>query len=117
MSENCPIGSDYRSDAPWNEVEYGTREIDVTVSITLSKTFTIGVDDYKVISMGLDEDGNPDEDIDYSDCNVESEVVNQHWMPDQILNEIAKGNLNVETKAIKEDCKGWNIDEFEVIQE
>lgn len=40
-----PLGADTK-DAPWNQVDNPEREIEVTVSVTLSKTVKIKVSDY-----------------------------------------------------------------------
>lgn len=44
--DNYPIGAD-TPDAPWNQVENPEREVEVTISITLSKTVKIKVKDYR----------------------------------------------------------------------
>ena len=45
--DNYPIGAD-TPDAPWNQVENPEKEVEVTISITLSKTVKIKVRDYKI---------------------------------------------------------------------
>ena len=52
--DNYPIGTD-TPDAPWNQVENPEREVEVTISITLSKTVKIKVRDYKILDSGKDE--------------------------------------------------------------
>ena len=91
--ENYPIGSD-SSDAPWNKQDLNDREIEVLVSITLSKTVKIKVNDYKIIDFGVDEDGDSYEEIDYSECNLNYAVKDQVKLPNE---------------------EGWDIDDFEVI--
>ena len=44
---NYPMGADTK-DAPWNQVDNPEREIEVTVSVTLSKTVKIKVSDYEI---------------------------------------------------------------------
>ncbi len=58
---NYPLGADYEPDAPWKQEEQPEHEIEVTVSLTISKTMKVKVDDY--ISFGED-------DIDYSMCDL-----------------------------------------------
>lgn len=92
-----PLGADTK-DAPWNEVEPSEKEVEVTISITLSKTVKIKVSDYEIIDSGKDEDGEHFEDIDYSNCDLKKAVKEQITLP-------------------QDTCKGWDIDDFEVILE
>lgn len=94
---NYPMGAD-NSDAPWNEKEIPKRKIEVTVSVTLSKTVEVEVDDYELKEEGVDEDGCFYEDIDYSQCNLKRAVEEQITLP-------------------QDACNGWDIDDFEVILE
>ena len=71
--DNYPIGAD-TPDAPWNQVENPEREVEVTISITLSKTVKIKVKDYEIVDSGRDEDREYFEDIDYSNCDLKSAV-------------------------------------------
>lgn len=115
MSSNCPIGSDYDPKAPWNQEEQPEHEIEVTISVTLSKTVKICVDDYIVAEK--DEDGNLD--IDYSTCNLESAVKEQIYLPQEAGKLIQEGlDANVIISAnygdIANDLKDWDVDDFEV---
>ena len=74
------------------------KEIEVTVSVTLSKTVKIKVSDYEIIDSGKDEDGEHFEDIDYSNCDLKSTVKEQITLP-------------------QDTCKGWDVDDYEVILE
>lgn len=94
---NYPIGSDNQS-APWNQVDNPKREIEVTASITLSKTFKVTVTDYEIIDSGKDEDENYFEDINYSNCDLKEAVENQIILP-------------------QAKFPDWNIDDYEVILE
>lgn len=67
-----PIGAD-TPNAPWNQVDNPEREIEVTVSVTLSKTVKIKVSDYSITDSGKDEDGEYFEDIDYSKCDLKGQ--------------------------------------------
>ena len=51
--------------APWNEVELPRKDVEVTVSITLSKTMKVPVTDYII----------DDEGIDFSVCDLNKAVV------------------------------------------
>ena len=41
-----PVGADNDPEAPWNEKSNKPKKVEVTVSITLSKTVEVEVDDY-----------------------------------------------------------------------
>ena len=105
---NYPMGADTK-DAPWNQVDNPEREIDVTVSVTLSKTVKIKVSDYEITDSGKDEDGEYFEDIDYSNCDLKSAVEEQIVLP-QSAHMYVKSNPKV-----REDLSNWCVDDLEVI--
>ena len=105
---NYPMGADTK-DAPWNQVDNPEREIDVTVSVTLSKTVKIKVSDYEITDSGKDEDGEYFEDIDYSNCDLKSAVEEQIVLP-QSAHMYIKSNPKVH-----EDLSNWCVDDLEVI--
>lgn len=105
---NYPAGADTR-DAPWNEEDNPTKDIIVTVSITLSKTLPIKVSDYKIVDSGIDEDGNSFQDIDYSDCDLKGAVEEQIILPQNACIHILPHS------KVCDDLAGWNVDEFEVM--
>lgn len=109
--DNYPIGAD-TSDAPWNQVENPEREVEVTISITLSKTAKIKVKDYEIIDSGRDEDGEYFEAIDYSNCDLKRAVEEQLVLPQDAGDLMVKNN-------IKEgrDLQNYIVDDFEVILE
>lgn len=107
-----PMGAD-TSDAPWNQVNNPEREIEVTVSVTLSKTVKIKVSDYKITDSGKDEDGEYFEDIDYSDCDLKGAVEDQIVLPQEAWDYIAPKSKK-EVQAIF-DLKDWNVDDLEVV--
>ena len=111
---NYPMGAD-TPDAPWNQVDNPEKEIEVLVSITLSKTFKVKVSDYDITDSGKDEDGEYFEDIDYSNCDLKGAVEEQIILPQNAWDYIAQESKK-ETQAIF-DLKGWNVDEMEVIPE
>lgn len=109
-----PLGVD-NPNAPWNQEENPEREIEVTVSVTLSKTIKIKVSDYDIIDSGKDEDGESFEDIDYSTCNLEKAVKEQIILPQDAWKSL---NYSLKNKSkIINDLKDWIVDDFEVIQE
>ena len=105
---NYPMGADTK-DAPWNQVDNPEREIEVTVSVTLSKTVKIKVSDYEITDSGKDEDGEYFEDIDCSNCDLKSAVEEQIVLP-QSAHMYVKSNPKVH-----EDLSNWCVDDFEVI--
>lgn len=112
-----PLGSDTK-DALWNQKELPEREIEVTISVTLSKTVKIKVSDYTITDSGKDEDGDYFEDVDYSDCDLKGAVEEQIYLPQeagQLIKDFDIGT--VKAKNIVEDLSNWNIDEMEVILE
>ena len=114
---NYPIGVDTK-DAPWNQVDNPEREVEVTVSITLSKTVKIRVSDYEITDSGKDEDGEYFEDVDYSNCDLKGAVEEQVYLPQeagQLIDDFAIET--VKAKNIVKDLSNWNVDELEVIIE
>lgn len=108
---NYPEGTDTKN-APWNQVDNPEREIEVTVSVTLSKTVKIEVSDYTII----DQDEN--EEIDYSSCDLVEAVENQVYLPQEAGKLIDNFNIGTaEAKNMIEDLSNWNIDDMEVIIE
>lgn len=93
-----PPGAEHDPRAPYNEVDPPEKEIEVCISVTLSKTVKVKVSDYTIVDSGKDEDGEYFEDIDYSDCDLKTAVEEQIKLP-------------------QDTCKGWNVDDFEVILE
>ena len=80
-----PMSQSEWDSAPWNEVELPPKDVEVTVSITVSRTMKVPVTDYTI-----DEEG----EIDFSNCNL---------------------NKAVEDSGHLLNFKNWNVDDFEVI--
>lgn len=120
-----PPGAEFNPNAPWNQVDIPDKEIKVTVSVTLSKTVKVNVNDYK-IDGGLDEDG-PYYEYDYSECDLHKAVEEQVVLPQNLAEFTEKmfnHDLNLKAvgmpkylKSALEDCKGWTVDDFEVVSE
>ena len=111
---NYPMGAD-TPDAPWNQADNPEREVEVLVSVTLSKTVKIKVSDYEITDSGKDEDGEYFEDIDYSNCGLKGAVEEQIILPQNAWDYIAPESKKEAQAAF--DLKGWNVDEMEVIPE
>lgn len=107
-----PVGTEHNPEAPWNQVDNPEKEIEVTVSVTLSKTVKVKVSDYQINDSGKDEDGNYFEDIDYSVCDLKSAVENQIILP-QYGYKYVRGYH--QDSSIIDDLSGWYVDDFEVV--
>lgn len=97
---NTPILTDLEEKkAPWNQEDKKYKEIEVAVSLTVSKTVKVMVNDY-ISENYIDEDGNHCTNYDFSQCDIRKAVLDQIILPN-------------ETKALD----GWNVDDLEVILE
>ena len=101
-----PAGAEHDPNAPWNQEDIPEREVEVTVSVTLSKTLKIKVSDYTV-----DSEGN----VDYSDCNLREAVENQIILPQEAYKYVNLYTFNKHETI--EDLSNWDVDDFEVILE
>lgn len=91
-----PVGAEYDPRAPWNQVDPEPKKIEVTVSITLSKTVEVEVTDY-IAEEDSDEDGYHGIRYDYSECDLKQAVRDQVTLPNSV------GEFN-----------DWVEDDFEV---
>lgn len=102
MNNNVPMGANDSPLAPWNEEDRNTskesKEIEVTISMTLSKTVKIKVKDYETYTDANEEGSYLV--YDYRSCDLEKAVKDQVTLPTDI-------NF----------LSDWNEDEFEVILE
>lgn len=110
-----PPGAEHDPNAPYNQVDLPEREVEVTISVTLSKTVKVRVNDYRIADFGKDENGNYFEDIDFSECDLQGAAENQVVLPQEAYNYI-KTNTKEGVQAHL-DLMGWNVDEMEVIKE
>ena len=113
MSGYYPLGADNDSMAPWKEEENPEVEIEVTVNITLSKEVKVKVKDYDVVAEGVDEDGNPYRDLDFSDTNLLAAVEEQIILPQEASLYVDVGS---NLKAAN-DLSGWKVEEIECVKE
>lgn len=114
-----PPGAEFDPNAPYNQKELPEKEIEVTVSITLSKTVKIKVSDYTVYS-NEDDYGNQFDEVDYSDCDLKGAVEKQVYLPQDaghLMSAISINPVIAKNPAIVKDLSNWNIDEMEVILE
>lgn len=112
-------------DVPWYQEELPKKEIEVTVSVTISKTVKIAVDDYKVEEI-IDENGRY-LSYDYSDCNLLKAVEEQLVLPQDLAEFTERMFIqDLDLKAAKmprylkeavTDCKDWIVDDMACILE
>lgn len=91
-----PPGAEFNSSAPFNEKSKSLVNLEVTISVTLSKTVTIQVEDYSE-EVEKDEEGFTYVNIDTSECNLKEAVLSQVDLPQEVF-------------------KDWIVDDFEVIE-
>ena len=94
-SDYYPTGTYNNPDAPWNEVAKKSQKVEVTVSITLSKTVEIEVDDYT--AEEINEDSVYNTIYNFDNCDLEQAVRDQITLPNSI-----------------EEFNDWNEDDFVV---
>lgn len=108
-----PPGAEFDPNAPWNQVDPPEEPFEVTVSITLSKTFTVNVPN--PTHTEVDEDGAYT--VSDREPITEEDVRNQCYLPDEVLKLIAEGKEFNSSNKLKQDCAGWSVDECEVIED
>ena len=84
-SDYYPTGTYNNPDAPWNEVTKKSQKVEVTVSITLSKTVEIEVDDYT--TEELNEDSIYNTIYNFDNCDLEQAVRNQIDLPSRVFDD------------------------------
>lgn len=89
------------------------KQLNVTISMTISKSFTIDVNDYKTDIIGIDEDTFPVKKADFSSCDLKKAVKEQIILP----NEAYKCMEVWDSKSadVYEDLSRWSVDDFIVI--
>ena len=93
MASNYPMGADTKN-APWNEETNEPIKITVAVSITLSKSVVVEVDDYEKIP-DIDEEGHKGYEYNFDNCDLKKAVIEQIDVP----------------------LQDWCVDDFEVMKE
>lgn len=96
-----------------------SKKVDVTVSITLSKSFTIYTDNYQ-LEPNTDKEGNTFTDVVFDDLKLD--VIEQIYLPSEsenIVRQIYNGYLssNIVKDKVLKDLSDWNVDDFTVIEE
>ena len=98
--DNYPPGAANDPDAPYNQPL--AEPYEVTVSMTLSKTFTVDV-------------------LKHEDRLVnEADVRLQHFLPDEVLKIVSKPDTEykkVLLDQMKSDASDWTIDDIAIVEE
>lgn len=97
---NYPAGADVPW-APWNEPEIEYKEVEITISLTISKTTKITVPDIKNIDSSI----------------LKEAVKEQIVLPHEVEFIKAISNESALDKKVIEDLSNWDEDDFEVILE
>lgn len=120
MTGNYPVMSQSEEDkAPFNEDINKPKEVEVTVSITLSKTFKIEMSNYYT-ETEIDEDNNSNTYYTYSDTDLKQAVRDQITLPDEAFEKLHHAvylSEDCNAQHSIEDLKDWNTDDFEVVLE
>ena len=66
-----PMSQSEYDRAPWNEVDLPPKDVEVTVSITVSRTMKVPVTDYII----------DDEGVDFSNCDLNKAVEDSGQLP------------------------------------
>lgn len=104
---NYPEGADTK-DAPWNQCDPPTEKIDVVVTLTISKRFTIDTTGcMKLYSDDPEEYGYYTE---YDMDAIRSDIRDQVVFPTEVCD---IKDPDVLGKVLEEDCKDWCIEDFD----
>lgn len=99
-SGRIPAGADVPW-APWNEPEVEYKEVEVTISLTISKTTKITVPDIKNLDSSI----------------LKEAVKEQVVLPHEVEFIKAISNESALDKRVIEDLSDWVEDDFEVVLE
>lgn len=115
--QNIPLLSHSEKDnTPWNEVVNPPRKVDVTVTMTISKTFTVETTEY-TMEKDINEDGNVGVIYKYADGALERAVDEQVTLPNQAYDELHHAVFLTEDYQARdsmEDLNGWHTESLEV---
>lgn len=89
------------------------KQLSVTISMCISKTVDIWVDDYDVKITGIDEDNFPIEVIDISTCNLTKTVEEQVLLPNKAYSQL---DVYDSLSADNYDAlKDWQVDDLIIV--
>lgn len=109
--EDYPMGAD-DSSAPWNEKTMHPVNVDVVVTITLSKMVTIRTNRYTRTHIGNDEDGSPEYDYEFNE--LASDVLENVSLPNDFAKVLEEEGIALSGRAarVAADCKGWELEDI-----
>ena len=123
-TRDYPEGSD-TNNSPFNQKDNPEIEVDVLVSITLSKSMKLKLSDYTLKKE--EYEGNIIDKVDLSNVNLEEKVREQYYLPDNAVSQLDYiynfADLiypDVTKRLINDlikDLSSWNTDEIEIIPE
>ena len=120
-----PPGAEFDPNAPYNQSEPEPIKLDVYITQVFSKPATIEVTDYEY-------EADEYEKCYYtSNCDLKGATCNQITTIEDILTELPKIYKELTTndsgtiteyqlnrlKVLAKACEGWNLDEFEVVED
>lgn len=89
--------------------EYPYKEIEVTVSVTMSKTIKVKVNDYEIVESDRDDEKYS---IDYSNCNLKKAVEEQAILPQDAYKYVNPYTFS--KHQIINDLEDWCVDDYQV---
>lgn len=98
--------------APYNEVEHSDEELEIFVSVVISKTIKVKVSDYTIVDAGIDENRIPYVIKDYSTCDIKEAVRNKLGVKDFNLTNFELVGSNPDNI---EDTKNWRLDDIDEV--
>lgn len=112
-NSNYPLMTQSEWDnAPWNQRDPEPVEVEVQVTIVLTKNIKLPVTDYIVEPGGIDEDGVPMSQLYvFDDCDFHQALKDNVTLPHQLADLMEGCKL---TKYDVADCKGWELEEVEI---
>ena len=128
MSANLPIGAEYDSSAPWNQVENPEIERDYEVTETITRKVTLSTTDYIAEDDWNDEFGKCIS-ADTSETDWREEYINQEYtaleliarlksyVEEDIKNTSPNTGKGRELQRLLSACSGWEQVELEVEEE
>lgn len=127
-ASNVPMGAEYDSSAPWNQVENSEIERDCEVTETITRKITLSTTDY-IAEKDWDDELGKCVSVDTSDTDWAAEYSNQEYTVLELIDKL-KAYVEVDIKNTSPNtgkgrelqrllsaCKGWEQVELEVEEE
>ena len=121
-----PPGAEFDLNAPYNQIENPEEEFNVTISQTLSKNTTVFTSNYD-LEIDYDEDGGY-RNIDTSNTPWKDVYEDECHTPEQLIRlfkTFLEENKNKGfvfrspgfTDSLIEECDGWCVDDYEIVED